>query len=589
MIKKVIYSILATTLLFSIIFMLFSCNTIGNTEQTTSVTGSQTKSNDIVTDTPFDTDIMLGTDKVAVYDVVCPDITATEISNLGLFLRDKIKERSGVSLEYKTDIKRSSDEANSATNEILIGYTNHPESLGEMNDIGYLDYAIKVVGNKIVIVAHNGEKLEAAVNYFIANMLFTYTKDDGTTELYARGEYIYHDNTELIFTNEHRLEDCVIVYSESEGNLSNAQQLQKAIKDGCGCTLGLVSDSIPAVKNEIIVGKTNRSESKQLFEGNNAVKTYECVVAAVNGKLIIESTSYLITSIAIDKFISDNIKPYYSNTMNLASDYLYIYSAFDGVDSPTLYSGSDIRVMSFNVLSEEWGALVPVPDRAQRTGVIINTYLPDVIGLQEMSNVWYSELTPLIKDTYEYIYPKNTFGVRNYTSIAYNTKTLRLIEYGMYAYNAGYCPEMRIINWGYFEHIETGEKFVVVNTHLSIEKAIRTEQMPEFADYVNNLREKYNCPIICVGDVEKETNAEFAIFTEATGFKDAKYTANIISRNNLKTMHAIGETPVKFSACVDHILVSPDTNLIFYNQLIDKVTLGISDHCPIYADIKLTK
>ena len=43
------------------------------------------------------------------------------------------------------------------------------------------------------------------------------------------------------------------------------------------------------------------------------------------------------------------------------------------------------------------------------------------------------------------------------------------------------------------------------------------------------------------------------------------------------------------SGAIDHIFVSNDAKVLFFNLLVDQTVLDASDHVPIYIDVKLTK
>ncbi len=101
-----------------------------------------------------------------------------------------IKEKTGVSLEFKTDwIKEGYSEP--AEREILVGKTNRPEAEGLKTD-GYGDYLIRLVGKKIVILGSDDNALLRGVERFLADYVnesgFTFT--DTLDEYYDKSEAI---------------------------------------------------------------------------------------------------------------------------------------------------------------------------------------------------------------------------------------------------------------------------------------------------------------------------------------------------------------------------------------------------------------
>ena len=80
---------------------------------------------------------------------------------------------------------------------------------------------------------------------------------------------------------------------------------------------------------------------------------------------------------------------------------------------------------------------------------------------------------------------------------------------------------------------------------------------------------------------------ELVYAKQPPGFKDPKYTAKTIT-NPTKTTHALGSAASSAAGvCIDHILVSPDMEILYYTTLIGSFWTSVSDHCPIYIDFKL--
>lgn len=78
-----------------------------------------------------------------------------------------VRTASGVELEMDTDWQA----ADSAKKEILIGNTNREETKEVLASLGDYDYAIKQVGNKIVITGKSSYTVTSAVNYFVNEVL----------------------------------------------------------------------------------------------------------------------------------------------------------------------------------------------------------------------------------------------------------------------------------------------------------------------------------------------------------------------------------------------------------------------------------
>ena len=91
-------------------------------------------------------------------------------------------------------------------------------------------------------------------------------------------------------------------------------------------------------------------------------------------------------------------------------------------------------------------------------------------------------------------------------------------------------------------------------------------------------------------DALEEDSEEYKRFIELTGYHEAKYSAKIVERAH-STFHKpepLGMMPnIEKKESIDHIFGSPDAEFLFFTILVDQIVLDNSDHCPIYADIKL--
>ena len=79
-------------------------------------------------------------------------------------IRKAINSATGISPELGDDWKKSDQEHDSSTLEILVGATNYPESAEVMSTLSYGEYAVKAVGNKIVIFSYTDSGYTKAMN-----------------------------------------------------------------------------------------------------------------------------------------------------------------------------------------------------------------------------------------------------------------------------------------------------------------------------------------------------------------------------------------------------------------------------------------
>ncbi len=79
-------------------------------------------------------------------------------------LRKMINNATGVSLDLGDDWIKDGQSYDSSTYEILIGQTGYPETAEVMSSIGYGEYAVKAVGNKIVLFSYTDVGYTMALN-----------------------------------------------------------------------------------------------------------------------------------------------------------------------------------------------------------------------------------------------------------------------------------------------------------------------------------------------------------------------------------------------------------------------------------------
>ena len=120
----------------------------------------------IVTTEPSADGLTLVKDGVAHYRIVRGDVATQEVIDAALRVRKLIGGETDVTLEIATDWVKKGVERDHESPEILVGSTAYAESSEAMDGLGYGDYIIARVGNKIVINAWSEEHLSDACNAF---------------------------------------------------------------------------------------------------------------------------------------------------------------------------------------------------------------------------------------------------------------------------------------------------------------------------------------------------------------------------------------------------------------------------------------
>lgn len=260
----------------------------------------------------------------------------------------------------------------------------------------------------------------------------------------------------------------------------------------------------------------------------------------------------------------------------------------------SLANDAEIRIMSANLLVgyKSWGGWEVKP-RAKMFCEVLDTYKPDVIGLQEVCDGWFAALRNM-PDGYKIITPLATGVFVNMTALAYNSNTLELIENGKIVFNEGNNPRLRRVVWGLFEVKTTGKRFVATSTHFDLmssdgdseKKSIMQSEADKFIKLSNELREKYSVPVISTGDYNamertpetRPVDAPEIYEYLADTFTDCKFAAENRKCGNAWAL----EQPV-----YDHIFLNGEAKVKNYELLSGDYLSTMSDHYPIYADIEL--
>lgn len=260
-----------------------------------------------------------------------------------------------------------------------------------------------------------------------------------------------------------------------------------------------------------------------------------------------------------------------------------------------LTDGADIRIMSANILVryKGWGG-TPVKSRALMFAEVLNKYKPDVAAIQEACSDWHKCIEKTVGDTYEFVQPRFDLFRTSLTTMLYNKNTLNLVDSGRVKYSQGDGPQHRAITWAVFETKEDGKRFAAMSTHFDLLRLKDTEkeydiifsQAEELFAFIDELSEKYDCPVFSAGDYNAcETQGDIG---EAAGVLIYEKVAEKLSDVKYMTENRIyGSEIGEKDPCWDHIFLSGNAEIKAFRILSDSYLSPLSDHYPIYADISL--
>ena len=145
--------------------------------------------------------------------------------------------------------------------------------------------------------------------------------------------------------------------------------------------------------------------------------------------------------------------------------------------------------MSFNILCDDYNNKPAVNDERANQGFnTIERYAPDVVGLQEFDDQWYDQANKLL-DGYKVINDDNrkVDGNTNYSTLAYNTSTVKVVDYMQKTLKQSDNPNCRKILLATFEFIagdNIGKQFIVGSTHWDLNESSRILQATYMAEAI---------------------------------------------------------------------------------------------------------
>ena len=595
--KRLLKTICLLLSILCVLPLLFSCSggKKGEVAQTTADAQTTNEPDATTPDLKFDIQflpqpILLCDADESPYRLIRPDGVDEEVEELAMEVAKYaiLQGHPEMNLSFGDDERVK---ASTQSKELLVGFTNRPESLEVLEDIGYDDYAIVTVNNKIVVAAHTLPRLREAADFLCRYLLQVKTDAEGRTGLYYLGDYHFKSEKQsFVFNAENPMKEYSIVYNESSSHsTTSAQVLQQEIQRVYGVQLPLVKDSTTPAEKEILVGAVNRDLAKEAMKAGEGEEVGS-IIATKGKQIFIGSSNDKMTRVVVYGFCQRYLAPGYSYGFNLQSEAVIKDDACQYKDTIELAEGADLRIMSFNILCELWNSDAVIEGREGYVTAPVFAYEPDILGMQEVSEKWYPPLLELFGTQYAFVDTTFNTNVTNYSPLIYNTETLTLLEHGVKKLTVSNNYKLRVLSWGYFERKSDGARFVAVNTHwnLSTDPSGRSAQAIEMGNFVKELMEKYDCPAITTGDYNtKVSNEQHAQLCQQGGLSDTLLvakTANRICKTNRKLFqHPV----VEVGEAIDHIFVSSEIEVLFYNVLVDEILDNASDHCPIYADVKL--
>ena len=421
----------------------------------------------------------------------------------------------------------------------------------------------------------------------------TNTPDNSDTE----------DAAPVTYPKATTLSSYKIVYSEGASDYVKTKVvsvINNAMQSKYGVTLEAISDSTEAAPYEIVLGETNRFDdvSKAHFDslrgaysldGKNTL-TYGTGIAYSNNRvyLLAKSDDALFN---VANYFCANIESQVNDKKEFTpNDEPYFSSVAKTEDSPYLAEGSDLRVMSYNILMSQYAA-IESNKRDLRMANILMYYMPDVVALQETEELWHTLIDKYLvaPGIFAKAAEKAPSGAYNMTTFLYNPKTVKLISTDIREITKN--SNVRLFVVCEFERLSDGSHFVVTNFHPAPSGSVQeyeTHFKRLYAVKDQALAKYKDLPIIMMGDFNTGEDYDmYPKFMSNLGVKDAKYEAETLVRRYGTYLKGgpYGTLQKGDVDCVDHIFVNGNLKVNLFNVVIDHGVTLTSDHLPIYADI----
>lgn len=322
------------------------------------------------------------------YVIIYAEKATTDLVRAADDLADLIKEKLDITVKVESDYYEE-DEKDEAVGEyeILLGNTNRQESIDLLASLSYRDYGYAMVGNKIVINAHDDYSATLAVKAFMETVVtpLTENSEDFMKESQTTVKKDTY-NLGAITVGDAKIADFTIVYPEANDAMEQylAEKVRDAIAASCGTVLTVVSDETAASGKEILVGKTNRTVTLTDL-GEATDKGY---MALENGNVVLAGNNAYGTALAVDAFIDTFADAAAASTLAI--------SITNGVVADT---ATGFTSMTFNVNSTGGNKAAYV----KRVVATIVKYLPDTVGLQECTSKWSTELKAALSPYYTFV------------------------------------------------------------------------------------------------------------------------------------------------------------------------------------------
>lgn len=251
---------------------------------------------------------------VSNYTVIRSSNSSATVTAAAVQLKKDIDSLTGGSVKISEDWVRDESQIDDAAYEILVGTTNRKQSSEVAQKLSGAQFAIEVVGNKIVIIGSNDYIVSDAVNYFVENYVKP-TAGDGKFTLPGIVTYL-SDEYKLINLIENKKCLYSVVYNDKLDNTADdngivdyqvelAKKVREKLMKLTDAQVTIATDWAKSGTDttglyEILIGTTTRPESAQA-RAQYGVNEYG--VSIIGNKIVVTGWNEESIGLAVDLFI----------------------------------------------------------------------------------------------------------------------------------------------------------------------------------------------------------------------------------------------------------------------------------------------
>lgn len=488
--------------------------------------------------------------------VVLRSSTATEAEKqAAMTLRSAIEEKCGVKLKIMNELDITDEKA------ICVGRINRQTVTELTSTLNYSDYIITLNETDVIICGGTDSKTTEAVEKFISEFL-----SESTTVLSVPMDLhisVVNKNYKSVKIGGDDLTDYSIVVQEAglTGLRFEAEDLSAYCLNNFGFGLTVKTDISEATGKEIIIGSSiNRTKSE-------ALKAELEACGEDNGLVYFEGEKIWLTGNNVPA-VRDAVKEFktkYLDATKADGDELTVEARNGRVTS----AGKEYKIMSFNLLYGDGDGRWEAPE-VRKPAVLtqITAENPDILGVQECTEWWYSTLCAEYGDEYAVVGEINSSSQKWRNAIFYRKDMFDLVESGTKwlsktpdkVSKLSTAGQYRIVTYVVLRDKETGETFAHLNSHLGFNPGER----PFEDELIVKIAGELGCPALITADWNDGAFSGLHEFMREKGYWDACHATNI---NDTRST-------------VDMCFVSADSINVTSHDLLEELVDGIdpSDH-----------